>query len=463
MSVFKKFFSKASGAEEEKVPEPLEFDNEGENLCHLNEIQLLSAHKDIVRVLLKIDDSRFASAGDDSSIIIWDSKTGKKKMTLTDHTLPITCLLLRPNSDRNEPPVLISGSSDRTIRMWDLETGECFQTLKVHQGSVKCLTAPENQMFCSGGNDNMICLWSKEGKLQGKIERKDGDHLHCLLVIRNNRLVAASDSTLLVYNLQTLTEHKSLSAPNVRAHREAVRCLCHVSDGLFASASLDGAIILWTTHTLTPLRTLNVQLSYQDQEFHVFPYSVQHMVSLGERYLLAAIGCGFSLFDVLTGDCLLKCPKAHHSSVQHIMTLYNNERIVTCSADSSIRIWAPETITFNNKDLSPLPQRSPLKQEHSSLSGLELFFKQTRASSVTVKPVCLGELIAHADSVNSMLILNEYSFVSCGSDWNLVLWKDGLVETQKRNEIAQKYVSMFDPFDSFFDDPNTTAAPPGDD
>ena len=120
----------------------------------------------------------------------------------------------------------------------------------------QCLVSTENNLFCSGGNDNMICIWTYDGKLHGKIERRDGEHLHCMMIIRNNRLVTASDSTLcmqslllplqscfnthnfnitsftrlaVVYNLISMSEHKRLSVPNERAHREAVRCLCQVS------------------------------------------------------------------------------------------------------------------------------------------------------------------------------------------------------------------------------------------
>lgn len=62
--------------------------------------------------------------------------------------------------------------------------------------ALQSLVSTENNLFCSGGNDNMIGIWTYDGKLHGKIERKDGEHIHCMMVIRNNRLVTASDSTL---------------------------------------------------------------------------------------------------------------------------------------------------------------------------------------------------------------------------------------------------------------------------
>ena len=42
------------------MPEPIEFDADGESLCQLNEIQLLAGHTDIVRVMVRIDENRSA-------------------------------------------------------------------------------------------------------------------------------------------------------------------------------------------------------------------------------------------------------------------------------------------------------------------------------------------------------------------------------------------------------------------
>ena len=119
-----------------------------------------------------------------------------------------------------------------------------------------------------------------------------------------------------VYNVSTFSLHKPLSSLSERIHREAVRCLAHVSgsgtpvlhgavarhasqaltraqartalsrraraDGLFASASLDGAIVLWSKHTLNPVRRLHWQPNYKDEQKHMFLYPVQHMVAVND-------------------------------------------------------------------------------------------------------------------------------------------------------------------------------------
>lgn len=77
----------------------------------INEIQVLEGHNDIVRLLLRIDDTRFASASDEGVVIIWNHVSGEQAARLTEHTQPITCLLKLSDN------ILITGSADKTIRV----------------------------------------------------------------------------------------------------------------------------------------------------------------------------------------------------------------------------------------------------------------------------------------------------------------------------------------------------------
>ena len=47
------------------------------------------------------------------------------------------------------------------------------------------------------------------------------------------------------------------------------------------------------------------------------------MLALADRYVLAAIGNGFGMFNVMTGECLMGRKGAHRGEVTMIMLLYN--------------------------------------------------------------------------------------------------------------------------------------------
>jgi hypothetical protein len=50
---------------------------------------------------------------------------------------------------------------------------------------------------------------------------------------------------------------------------------------MFASASLDGAIVIWSTHTLSYTRQVNYMKNYEGTD-HMYPYSVQHLFAVDQ-------------------------------------------------------------------------------------------------------------------------------------------------------------------------------------
>ena len=62
------------------------------------------------------DDGRWvASAGEDSTVKVWDSHTGKLVRSFRGHTGLVSSLAFSPDGRR-----LISGSRDHTVKVWDL-------------------------------------------------------------------------------------------------------------------------------------------------------------------------------------------------------------------------------------------------------------------------------------------------------------------------------------------------------
>lgn len=430
--------------------QPVEPVPKGQPYNVFTEIQVLSQHTDIVRLLLKIDDKRCVSAADDATAVIWDVQIAKKLFVLSSHTRPISCMmLLKPEHGSHEDAYLLTGASDKHICVWNIENGDLVQTIKEHKSSVKCLVSmPNIGLFISGGYQ--LCAWDRQGHLLHTYERPltEAD-VHILLPIRNDRIVAAVEKQLTVYSLVTVPsgskgaeESKEIvMIKKLPPHREAIRSLVSVSDGSFASGSIDGTIILWTTQTLNPSRYFNSIKEYEGRS-HRYPFSVQHMTTLDDRYIFATIGSGFIVVDCWNGHLLAEKKNAHYSKIVFIQFVYDGHYLATCSEDGAIRLWGQLPVECTAKGTENEVKELPSPVERFLGMSKEQI-KSNTGSKPPVEPVLLGECLGHSGTVQMIADYGMDGFVSCGVDGLLIIWKDGVLQRINRNGIVKKIVSQY--------------------
>ena len=379
-------------------------------------VKVLAGHSDITRRLVKLDESRFASYGDDGKIIIWDVESGRCLHTLETHSLRVTCCLLL------EDNLLLTGSSDRKIREWNTDSGVLTKELYSHKSTVKCLILVHYkgvEYFCSGGDD--LCLWNKKGELLQKLHPiNDESDIHTLVAVKNDRIIAATanSTSLDIYQLgmkaqSPILEPYSKIPPG---HREAIRCLIPISEAMFASGSLDGVIYFWSSHTFTVTRQFNCHEKYQDQYTKAYQYAVNQLVTCG-NHVLAAIGNGFQVYNSNEPEstaCIADLPQAHSAPVNSIVYNYYRSIVITCSHDASIRLWELDILNA------------------SKLSPRKIFMSQK-----IKRPPLIGELKGHDGAVMYALDFGIDGFASCGSDNVILLWKDGTREASKQIGIVR--------------------------
>ncbi|KAH3841759.1 hypothetical protein DPMN_115238 [Dreissena polymorpha] len=340
MSMLKRLWSSTEKNEKRNKEDHVEEIKEVQPYNPFTELLFLEHHKDIVNLLIKIDSKRCVTAADDCLAIVWDIQFGYRLVTLCGHSRPITHMMQLPSHSHTHR--LVTSSSDKQIRIWDLDTGDCLDVLTEHQTSVRCLLLLENtKSFCSGGEN--LCLWSNKGTLlttwTGQAEEEK--NINFMLQIKNARLITASEKNLAVF---VIGADGALSLiKQLPPHREPVKSLINIQEDVFASASLDGTIKLWRTDSLLSHRSFNV-VSEPEGPNKTFPYSVQCMMCLHERYLCAAIGTGFAIYDTDIGEEILHKTNAHHSKINHITFACDGLFLCTGAVDGSIRLWSCEDI-----------------------------------------------------------------------------------------------------------------------
>lgn len=401
------------------------------------ELQVLKGHFDIVRFLVQIDDFRCASAGDDGLVLVWNVETGERLQELRGHSQQITAITTI--TCKNEVTVntsLITASSDRSLSLWDPDTGNRVQTISDLHSSVKCLLVLERLcVWLSGGEE--LCVWNRDFQLQCQRPNHSDTGITALIELPKNYIAAAMDKKIMIYSL-TVSADSSVSAAEIRClsdHQDQIRALINVNDGLFASGSHMGELILWNATEWNLLAYEHIlweeSQAYNQTEIRMgapkpSEMSIQHLTTNG-NLILAAVGSGLYVYSVQTRSVVAYRKVAHDSNVLHTMLLSDSE-LMSCSEDGSVRMW----------EIQDLPL--PAEPASSGFFGMWSFGRSNKQSGPPSKKVIdipnirmlelTGDLIGHSGAVQMFVSFKEKGLVTCSADHLLILWKNG--ERQSR-------------------------------
>jgi len=356
-------------------------------------------------------------------------------MTLTGHDGAVNAVAY--SLDGN---MLASASADTTVRIWDMRTGEEMTTpLLSDNGAVNSVAfAPDGESVASGTEHGVVCVWSlMSGTVAPQKLQGHSAAIFCVLYSQSGSHLASSsaDKTVRLWSART-NQHLAV----LRGHTAAVHTLTFAPDGLtLASGSEDQTIQLWDIAT----RKLLSQTPYRhDSAIHdicFFPDGQKIAAGCGNDVILCkpqngrknGILCtgakltlsvsaspdGQSLVSACGNSvCLTTMPRltarsssvildAHTESVRTARFAPNGLYVASASNDCTIRVW-----NVNGKsELKPLT-------EH------EIHRIDTAAVSTTINSD-VGVLKSHTDEVTSVAISRDAALIVSGSlDRSIRVW-----------------------------------------
>ncbi|KAM9450847.1 WD repeat-containing protein 41 isoform 1-T3 [Clarias gariepinus] len=404
------------------------------------ELQVLRGHFDIVRFLVQIDDIRFASAGDDGMVFVWNVETGERLVELRAHTQQITALTAYTCTNAEKTlSALITASSDRMMCLWDADTGQRLHLVSNLQSSVKCVLVLDHlDVFLSGGNE--LCVWNQDFQLQCKAVHYRDSGITALMDLPKSCVAAAIDKEIVIFKLNLSENEMSiLAVRHLTDHQDTIRTLIRVNDDMFASGSHIGEVILWDSLDWTIQSYERILWEEPDREGQSeirmgqqkqSEASIQHLHSDGEL-VVAAVGSGLFVYNTRMKTVVAYRKFAHDSDVLYTTVLHNRQ-VMSCSEDGSVRIWELQEL--------------PLPAEPASSGFFGLFGTIGRSNKhgsvpskklLEVSGLCslelVGDLIGHSGAVQMFLSFGNSRVVTCSADHLLILWKDGERESHLRS------------------------------
>ena len=283
------------------------------------QLETLNGHSDhVFAATITPDGKNIISGAWDSTIKIWDLKTGVLQNTL--EVSEVISTIEMSNDGRN----IISGGSSHQIRIWDFETGVLLNSLEGHADQVHSIAInPADSMLVSGGNDKKIIVWDfHTGEVLHKIE--DGQAFHSVTITKDGKYIVAGgrEHQIKVWDIntgsliKTIETNASIYAVSVSPDGERI-----------ISGGLKKTVDVWNFYSGENVFSLMGHTSII-REVAVAPN--------GRVIFSSGIDGKLNMWDLNSGELLKSID--NHTPVFALDISNNGRNIVLGGADASVRV-----------------------------------------------------------------------------------------------------------------------------
>ncbi|KAJ4288639.1 hypothetical protein N0V90_011876 [Kalmusia sp. IMI 367209] len=322
----------------EVVPQQIKIIPEVEaewNAC----LQTLEGHDSfITSVASSPDSASWASASLDSTVKIWDARSGTSLQTLVGHKEAVNCVAF---SHSLTQLLLASASNDHTVKIWDAGSGICLQTLTGHADAIDSVAFSYDDpvWLASASIDDTIKIWNvSSGTCLRTLECSNS--VISVAICKKSKLLASGESRFNRFyggdrescdSLVKIWDASNGACLHVlRGHVGSVCSVAFSYDSkLLASASGIGKIKIWDADKGTCLHTL---------EAHSGRVS---SVAFSSNSMRLASACDYGrikFWDASDGS-LLQTLDDHTDHVKSVAFSSDSMQLASASTDGTMKIW----------------------------------------------------------------------------------------------------------------------------
>ncbi|KAF9947522.1 hypothetical protein BGZ70_002638, partial [Mortierella alpina] len=278
------------------------------------------------------DGKSLAAVLHDYSIVVYDTMTWTKTLTLRGHTRTVNAVVYSPDGHH-----VASASHDETVRLWDSQTGATILTTEGHAALVLTVVfSPSGQQMVSCSHDGVVRFWNTQTGAQGLSITHRGDVSGFAYSPSGHQIAleCQSNSTVQLYDAQTGTPGHILVG-----HADWISCLVYSPNGQqIASGSSDKTVKLWNTQTGSLERTLTG---------HSYDVSTVAYSPSGHQIASGSEDETVRLWDAQTGTPG-PIMTGHFGHVRTVSYSPSGHQIASGSRDCTIRLWDARSATSSS-------------------------------------------------------------------------------------------------------------------
>ncbi len=319
------------------------------------DIITFNGHKDKVSSVAITPNGKYVISGSyDTTLKLWDIKSGKEIKTLKGHKSYITAIVITPDGK-----YVISASRDETLKIWDIQSGSNIKTIKLSSAAWSLDITKDGKKVLLGGYGTIQLIDIKTGKKIKNFENKYGT-VQAVAIDKNEKFILVGYSFVTIWNMKTAKKVKTLSGKYVGG----IRSLVISKDGKHVIVGASNCVEIWN------IKTGQKVITFKRHKGRVNTVAIN---SVG-GYALSGDGDNIKLLDIDTGEEVKKF-RGHKYTINSIAISQDGKYVISGSEDKSLKRWS---LPLNKKEEKRLKQ-SFSKTKQKKLDGLIAKEKSTKA------------------------------------------------------------------------------------